>query len=138
MSNRIVAAGNLLILLTFSTLVTGQEVAIGTQQHGDPGMSSPIVKAGVIGNLPSSFVQDQVPGIQVKPVTWASANSRHRRLYFEEKHLERHGVHRSEFKTNVKSAGRFFSRAIAWPVTLRLLRPNDLQSPYRMGRPGSH
>lgn len=102
----------------------------------DPVKSSVTVKDDIIRTLPPIATEAGL-GRPLIPVKWASANTQYRRLYFEEKLLERHGRNRGELKTNLRSATRFFSRAISWPITSRLFRPNDLQSPYSMGRPGS-
>ncbi|MEM9411180.1 MAG: hypothetical protein AAGA30_08710 [Planctomycetota bacterium] len=70
-------------------------------------------------------------------VTWASANSRYQRLYFEEKLLERHGIVGKPFFAPLHSSAVFFSRAITFPLYSWKIRPGEFQSPYSLGRPGS-
>ena len=79
-------------------------------------------------------VNSYAPGIEV---TWASANSNYRRLYFEEKLLERHGLTDNQLRTAVRSGVRFYTRAITFPFYSCKYRPNDFQSPYSLGQPGS-
>lgn len=71
------------------------------------------------------------------PVTWASANSHYRRLYFEEKLLERNGLTDGPKRASVRSGIQFFARAAAFPIYVWKYRPNQIQSPYAMGRAGS-
>lgn len=133
-SDRFTAAA-LFALLVTSTVV-GQEESNTRFVVDDPVNALLIDTDHPITNDATTENVQSTPA-KIINVNWASANSQHKRLYFEEKLLERHGIHDGEIRTNLRSARRFFTRAIGWPIASRIFKPADLQSPYSMRRPGS-